>query len=129
MTLHPDILTDLVILYHAGEASQATRTLLEERAASDPAIAAALQAPPRIPSPLPAAPKPDHRLALRSARNHILAIAAVLAVFAVSGLLILRRANPESVHLFMNSVPFFVLLTVWALALVALNFARKWFVR
>ena len=32
MNLHPDVLTDLTILYHAGEASQASRTLLEDAA-------------------------------------------------------------------------------------------------
>jgi hypothetical protein len=37
MTLHPDVLTDLVILYLAGEASQATRELLEAEAVSNPA--------------------------------------------------------------------------------------------
>ena len=46
MTLHPDILTDLVILYHAGEASEASRKLLEEGAARNPRVAAALATPP-----------------------------------------------------------------------------------
>ena len=41
MTLHPDVLTDLVILYHAGEASLATRALLEAEAAVNPALQAA----------------------------------------------------------------------------------------
>ena len=44
MTLHPDVLTDLVILYHAGEASQATRSLLETEAAANKELAAALRA-------------------------------------------------------------------------------------
>ena len=47
MNLHPDVLTDLTILYHAGEASQASRTLLEDAAKSDARLAAALSAPPR----------------------------------------------------------------------------------
>jgi hypothetical protein len=53
MNLHPDVLTDLTILYHAGEASQASRALLEEAAKSDARLAAALAAPPRMAS-LPA---------------------------------------------------------------------------
>jgi hypothetical protein len=32
MNLHPDVLTDLVMLYHAGEASQASREFLEKEA-------------------------------------------------------------------------------------------------
>lgn len=47
MTLHPDILTDLVILYHAGEASEASQKLLEEEAARNPRVAAAFATPPR----------------------------------------------------------------------------------
>ena len=42
MTLHPDVFTDLVILYHAGEASQESRELLEKEAQQNPALAAAL---------------------------------------------------------------------------------------
>jgi len=48
MNLHPDVLTDLTILYHAGEASQASRALLEDAAKNDAKLAAALAAPPRM---------------------------------------------------------------------------------
>lgn len=54
MNLHPDVLTDLTILYHAGEASQASRALLEEAAKNDARLAAALAAAPRM-APLPGA--------------------------------------------------------------------------
>lgn len=47
MNLHPDVLSDLTILYHAGEASTASRALLEDAAKSDARLAAALAAPPR----------------------------------------------------------------------------------
>ena len=47
MNLHPDVLTDLTILYHAGEASQASRALLEDAAKNDARLAAALAAQPR----------------------------------------------------------------------------------
>ena len=43
MTLHPDILTELVILHHTGEAF---RKLLEEAAARNPRVAVALATPP-----------------------------------------------------------------------------------
>jgi hypothetical protein len=39
MTLHPDILNDLLLLYRAGEASGPTRSLLEQLAASDADLA------------------------------------------------------------------------------------------
>ena len=41
MTLHPDVLTDLVILYHAGEASEASRRLLGAEARRNPRFASA----------------------------------------------------------------------------------------
>ena len=43
MTLHPDILDDLLVVFHAGEASEATRTLLEQRAVEDSAFARRLR--------------------------------------------------------------------------------------
>ncbi len=39
MTVHPDVIRDLLPLYVAGEASAATRALVEERLAADPALA------------------------------------------------------------------------------------------
>jgi anti-sigma factor RsiW len=39
MTLHPDVLRDLLTLYLAGEASPATRELVEEHLARDPELA------------------------------------------------------------------------------------------
>jgi len=98
MTLHPDILTDLVILYHAGEASQASRELLEEEAMQNPALAAALAARPRVMPPLETAPMIPEREVLKRVRRHymyraLLAIClavALLAVFAV-----LRSERPS----------------------------------
>lgn len=92
MTLHPDVLTDLVILYHAGEASQATRVLLEAEAAANPQLAAALAAPPRQAAPLPAAPQDEGRLALREIsrlyrhRNLLVAVIAALLLILISAL-------------------------------------------
>ena len=68
MTLHPDILTDLVILYHAGEASLATRTFLETEARANPHLAGALAAPPRPAAALPVDPPDILRGALRDIR-------------------------------------------------------------
>jgi hypothetical protein len=43
MNLHPDILNDLALLYRAGEASAATRELLEREAASNPTVSRLLR--------------------------------------------------------------------------------------
>ncbi len=39
MTLHPDVLRDLLAVYLSGEASPATRALIEEHLARDPELA------------------------------------------------------------------------------------------
>lgn len=39
MTLHPDVIRDLLPLYLAGEASPATRALVEQHLAADPELA------------------------------------------------------------------------------------------
>jgi hypothetical protein len=91
MTLHPDILTDLVILYHAGEASQASRELLEKEATQNPALAAALAARPRVMPPIETAAMMGEREVLKRVRQHYLYRAffavclalALVAVFAV----------------------------------------------
>lgn len=44
MTLHDDVMTDLLTVYLAGEASAATRALVEARAAGDPGFAGRLAA-------------------------------------------------------------------------------------
>jgi hypothetical protein len=98
MTLHPDVLTDLVILYHAGEASQASRELLEREALQNPALAAALAARPRVMLPIETAPMISEREVLKRVRRHymyraLLAVClavALLAVFAV-----LRSERPS----------------------------------
>ena len=97
MTLHPDILTDLVILYHAGEASQASRELLEKEAMQNPALAAALAARPRAMPPMETAPIIPEREVLKRVRQHyrqraLLAIClvALVAIFAM-----LRSQSPS----------------------------------
>jgi hypothetical protein len=97
MSLHPDILTDLVILYHAGEASQASRELLEKEATQNPAIAAALAARPRIIPPIETAPVIPEREVLKRVRRHyfyraILAICLALALLTI--LAVLRSEKP-----------------------------------
>lgn len=69
MNLHPDILTDLVILYHAGEASEASRALLETEAQGNPKLAAALAAPPRGVPHLPVGAPDVHRRAIHDIRS------------------------------------------------------------
>ncbi len=97
MTLHPDVLTDLVILYHAGEASQASRELLENEARSNPTIAAALAAPPRVMQPIDAAPMTREQEALKRVRQHYLyraLIAFGLALAFVAILSFVRACKP-----------------------------------
>jgi hypothetical protein len=91
MNLHPDILTDLVILYHAGEASLASRELLEREALQNPAIAAALAARPRAAPPIPLDPLVREREVLDRVRRHYLyraftamfILVALLAMFTI----------------------------------------------
>jgi hypothetical protein len=101
MTLHPDILTDLVILYHAGEASQASRELLEKEAMQNPALATALAARPRVMPPIETAPMTLEREVLKRVRRHYLyralvAICLALALLAVLAVLRSGRPNPRS---------------------------------
>lgn len=112
MTLHPDILTDLVLLYHAGEASQASRALLEEEASRNPRIAAALAAPSRTPPPLPVRPAVGERQVLRKVRLRYQAISfsivwAIALLVAVS----LPRfvSSSEGFALAVTAIPFLLL--------------------
>lgn len=113
MTLHPDILTDLVILYHAGEASQASRALLEEEAVRNPQIAAALTARPMPVAPLPTVLPAAERKVFRKVRlrYQALTFAAVwlLALLAVVALPYLA-SSPTGVAMAINAMPFAVLL-------------------
>jgi hypothetical protein len=98
MTLHPDILTDLVILYHAGEASQASRELLEKEAMQNPALAAALAARPRVMPPLETAPMFPEREVLKRVRRHYLyraLFAICLAVALLTVFAVLRSERPS----------------------------------
>jgi hypothetical protein len=122
MTLHPDILTDLVILYHAGEASQATRNLLETEAAANPQLAAAIAAPPREAAPLPAAPQDAGRVALREIgrlyrhRNLLVAVIAALLLILISALR-LQEDYPW--------LPMATLALWWVVALIGLNVHKR----
>lgn len=94
-TLHPDVLTDLVILYHAGEASQASRDLLEKEATQNPALAAALAAHPRTLPPM-AAPVLHERETLRRVARHYrvrFLLAVSLALALIAAFTILRTAG------------------------------------
>lgn len=122
MTLHPDVLTDLVILYHAGEASQATRSLLETEAATNPQLAAALAAPPRQVAPLPAAPQDTGRIALREIsrlyrhRNLLVAVIAALLLILISALR-LYKDYPW--------LPFATLAVWWVVAMIGLRVHKQ----
>lgn len=101
MTLHPDIVTDLVILYHAGEASQASRELLEKEAMQNPALAAALAARPRVMPPIAMTPVFHERAVLKKVRRYylyraFLAVCVALALLAVFAVLRSQRPNPGS---------------------------------
>jgi hypothetical protein len=103
MTLHPDVLTDLVILYHAGEASQASRELLEKEALQNPALAAALAARPHIMPRIEAAPMIREEEVLKRVRRHylyraLLAICLALALLTVFVVFRTRKSNLGSSH-------------------------------
>ncbi len=122
MTLHPDVLTDLVILYHAGEASQATRSLLEAEAAANPQLAAALGAPPRQVAPLPAAPQDAGRVALREIsrlyrhRNLLVAVVAALLLILISAL---------RLHQDYPWLPMATLAAWWVVAMIGLRVHKQ----
>lgn len=122
MTLHPDVLTDLVILYHAGEASQATRSLLEAEAVTNPPLAAALAAPPRQVAPLPAVPQDTGRIALREInrlyrhRNLLVAVVAALLLILISALR-LYKDYPW--------LPMATLAVWWVVALIGLRVHKQ----
>lgn len=125
MTLHPDILTDLIVLYHAGEASQASRALLEEEAARNPQIAAALAAGSRTIPLLPASPAPDERKVLRKVRLRYQAISfgAVWTLALLAVVLLPRFVNTSTgVEIAIALVPFAVLVLFFAGAVGALYF-------
>jgi len=101
MSLHPDVLTDLVILYHAGEASQASRELLEKEAMQNPVLAAALAARPRMLPPLETTPMIPEREVLKRVRRHymyraLLAICIAVALLFVFAVLRSERPNRGS---------------------------------
>ena len=114
MTLHPDILADLVSLYHTGEASQASRALLEEEASRNPGLAEALAATYRPMAPLPADPAPAERRVFRKVRVRYQAIsfAAVwtLALFAIVLAPRFFFHTSEAVAVAVTAVPFLLML-------------------
>lgn len=122
MNLHPDILTDLVILYHAGEASQATRELLESEAATNPDVAKALAAPPRPMAPLPPDPPNILRVALRDIR--ILFRRRLYFATGAVGLLVLAVSVPQIFKRY-PWLPFVCLLLIWIVALFALRAHKR----
>jgi hypothetical protein len=124
MTLHPDILTDLVILYHAGEASQASRAFLEEEARRNAELAAALAAAPRAMAALPNGAV-DERRALRKVRMRyvLLALGAAWCLALLLLALIGQMANPHNgVTLLINLLPFAALTLFFGAAAAVLFF-------
>jgi hypothetical protein len=110
MTLHPDVLTDLVILYHAGEASQASRELLEKEALQNHALAAALAARPRVMPPIEMAPMIREQEVLKRVRQHyiyraLLAICLALVLIAIFALVRSERRTPGSSHVSGDAPP------------------------
>jgi hypothetical protein len=112
MTLHPDVFTDLVILYHAGEASQASRELLEKEALQNPSLAAALAARPRVMPTIEMAPMIPEREVLKRVRQHylyraLLAICLALALITIFAVVRTRtdRPTPGPPHVSGNTPP------------------------
>ncbi len=131
MTLHPDILTDLVSLYHAGEASEASRALLEEEALRNPRLAAALAATSRPLVPLPVDPFLAERRVLRKVRVRYQAIS--FAVVWTLTLLLIVLAPFLFVHageggaIAIAALPFLLLLLLFVGAAGALYFLVRAF--
>ena len=125
MKLHPDILTDLIILYHAGEASQSSRALLEEEAARNPQIAAALAAGSRLIPPLPANPALDERKVMHKVRLRYQAISfgVVWTSVLIAVVLLPRLASTSrGAELGMVITPFAILVLFYAGVVGALYF-------
>jgi hypothetical protein len=125
MTLHPDVLSDLIVLYHAGEASQASRALVEEEAARNPQIAAALAAGSRMIPPLPASPALHERKVLRKVRLRYQAISfGVVWTLALIAVAVLPRvaSSGNGAEVAIALVPFAILVLFFAAALGALYF-------
>jgi hypothetical protein len=123
MTIHPDILTDLITLYHAGEASQASRALLEEEASRNPQVAAALAAAPGGIPPLPAHPAAFERKVLRKLRfrYQLLSFAIVWTFALVAVAFVPRLLNTSTgVAMAIQALPFAVLLLFFGGAIVLL---------
>jgi len=128
MTLHPDILTDLITIYHAGEASQASQALLEQEAARDPKVAAALAAPPRAIPLLPDRLGYDERKVLRRVRTRYQAmsfgIVWTLALVAVAFLPRFLKTSAGTA-IATNALPFIILLLFFGGAVSVLYFIRR----
>lgn len=125
MTLHPDVLADLVILYHAGEASQASRALLENEASRNPQVAAALASTARTMAPMPTDPAPDARRVLRRVRLRYQAISfGVVWTLALLVVALLPRllTSDVGVGLTVSLLPFAVLALFFAGAAAVLYF-------
>lgn len=122
MTLHPDILTDLVILYHAGEASLATRIFLETEARANPHLAGALAAPPRSAAALPVDPPDILRGTLRDIR--ILFRRRLYFATGTSLLLGVAISVPQFYERY-PWLPFVCLLLIWIAALFALRAHKR----
>jgi hypothetical protein len=90
--LHPDVIDDLVVLCETGEASAATRALVEEQLALDPGLAqrvAASRAGTDLPAtepPPPSAEKKalDQTKRLLRTRSQALAVALVFTALPLS---------------------------------------------
>jgi hypothetical protein len=124
MNLHPDVLTDLVILYHAGEASEASRALLEDEAKRNPRVAAALGMPPRPMAPLPVTPPDVHRRALHDI-NSALIVRLVFSVVAVATALILLALFLPPTRLGHPWLPVAMLVLVFGAVAIALRAHRR----
>jgi hypothetical protein len=125
MTLHPDVFADLLVLYHAGEASQASRALLEQEAARNPEIAAALTARSRTLPEFPASPALDERKVFRKVRLRYQAISfGLLWTLALIGIVLIPRiaSTGTGVQIAMAFMPFAVLVLFFAGAVGALYF-------
>lgn len=121
-TLHPDILEDLASLYLSGDASPATRALLEDHARANPAFAARLHSAQHLTLPTPPAPLSEdaEARALRETRQAIFLRTLFLAMGIAFALLPLAFTfGPEGVHFLFFPHQTGLLSAFWSIALAS----------
>jgi hypothetical protein len=92
MTVTRDVITDLWPIYEGGEASEATRTLVEEFLAGDPEFARALQSEHQVEAaPIPALPEDQEARTLERLKRRLRGFPWLLQLSMVATMLAFGR--------------------------------------